>query len=307
MTYGDDRLATNERREAAREKSKALRDQHKKKERRNRFLIQGGIGAAIIVILVIVALVVVNSVRPETSGPLNMQSDGITLGKNFTATRTPAIAADGKPVPTTRDKNSSVVTIRVYVDYFCPVCDQFLSANSDQMTSWLKSGAATLEIHPVTILDHFSQGTRYSSRAANAAACVANYSPDDYWTFSQALFAKQPKQNTAGLTNPQIVATVRDAGVGNLANIRRCINTERFKTWVEDATNRAATGPLPDSNVKTVAGAPVVIVDGLQYLPSDWSDPGQLASFVVQAAGTSFKPGPSSTTPTPVPSPSTTP
>jgi len=304
---GNDRLGRNQRREDARDKAKAMRDQHRKKERRNRLFLQGGIGVGILVILAIVAIVVTSSIKPAVSGPLNMQSDGITIGKGFDAVRTPAIPANGLPIATTRDKKSSVVTIRIYLDYFCPVCNSFETGNKTQISSWLKSGAATLEIHPIAILDHSSQGSRYASRAANAGACVANYAPDDYWTFTQAMYAKQPKEDTAGLLNPQLVSVIRNAGVHDMTKIASCVNTEKFAGWVTAATDRAVSGPLPDSNVKTAASTPTVIVDGLFYnAPNgDWGNAANFNAFVVQAAGATFDAG-SSSTPSPTPSPTPT-
>jgi protein-disulfide isomerase len=304
---GDDRLSRNARRDAAREKAKALRDQQRRKERRNRWLLQGGIGAVVLIAIAIVAIVLRGSVTPAASGPLNMLSDGITIGKDFKAVPTAAIPANGKPVPTVRDKKSSVVTIRIYLDYFCPVCNEFETANKDQIGSWLKSGAATLEIHPISFLDHSSLGTRYASRAANAGACVANYSPNDMWTFTQAMYANQPKELTAGLTNAQINAVIANAGVANTGEIAKCVNKETFKSWVTAATDRATHGPLPDSNVATVKGTPTIIVDGLNYLPTSYSSASEFQAFVVQAAGASFNAGTTSTptpTPTPVPTPS---
>jgi hypothetical protein len=278
-----------------------LRDAHRKKEKRNRRLIQGGIGVGIVVILTVVALVLLNSVTPASVGPQNMRSDGITIGKGFAAERTAAIPRDGKPVPTTRNKKSSVVTIRIYSDFFCPVCGKFFGANEKQISSWLNSGAATVEFHPISFLDRESLGSQYSTRAANAAACVANYSPDDYWAFTQAMYAKQPKQGTAGLSNAQILKVLQGAPVQNMAPIVTCVNKERFKSWVSAASNRARTGPLPDSNVATVDTPPVIIVDGLQYIPSSYSSASDFQTFVFQAAGASFTPATSSPTPTPSP------
>ena len=124
MTYGgaDDRGTKNQRREAAREKARELRDLQRKKEKRNRLFLQGGIGLGVIVIALVIVFVVTSSITPPAAGPLNMRSDGIILGKDLKAVRTPAIAAKGKPVATVRDKKSSVVSIRIYIDYFCPVC-----------------------------------------------------------------------------------------------------------------------------------------------------------------------------------------
>jgi protein-disulfide isomerase len=307
MTYGGagDRGTKNQRREAAREKARELREQQRKKEKRNRLFLQGGILLGVLAIVAIVALILVNSVTPAAAGPLNMQSDGIVIGKDFKAVRTPAIPANGKPVATVRDKKSSVVSIRIYLDYFCPVCNAFETANKAQISGWLKTGAATLEIHPISFLDRSSLGTQYSTRAANAAGCVANYAPDDYWAFTQEMYVKQPTEGTVGLSNAQIIAVMKTAGVHDLSTISGCVNSEKFKSWVASTTLRAENGPLPDSSVKTVTGTPTVIVDGQEYpiTSTDVGSASAFAAFVEQTAGSQFNSGTSTPTPTPTPTP----
>jgi len=299
----DDRGSKNQRREAARQKARDLRDQQRKKEKRNRVFLQGGIVVGILAVAAIITLVVVNSVTPPAAGPLNMQSDGIVIGKDLKAVRTPAIPANGKPVATVRDKKSNVVSVRIYIDYFCPVCNAFETANKAQLTSWLKKGAITLEIHPIQILDRSSLGTRYSSRAANAGGCVANYAPDDFWAFTQEMYSKQPTEDTVGLSNAQIIDVVKDAKVHNESQIAKCINSEKYKAWVAAATDRALNGPLPDSSAKTVAGTPTVIVDGQEYpiTSTDVGSAAAFAAFVEQTAGAQFNSGTKSPTPTPTP------
>jgi protein-disulfide isomerase len=305
MTYGEagDRGSKNQRREAAREKARELRDQQRKKEKRNRFFLQGGIGLGIIAIAVIVFFSISSSITPPAAGPLNMRSDGIIISKNLKAVRTDAIPENGKPIATVRDKKSSVVSIRIYLDYFCPVCNAFETANKAQLTNWLKKGAVTLEIHPISILDRSSLGTEYSTRAANAAACVANYSPDDFWAFTEEMYAKQPAEDTVGLTDAQILGVIKDAKVQNISQITPCVNKQKFKAWVGDATTRALNGPLPDSSAKAVSGTPTVIVDGVEYpiTDADVSSASAFAAFVEQTAGAQFDAGTSTPTPTPTP------
>ena len=309
MTYsgsGNNRPTKNDRRDAAREKARTLREQQRKRERRNRFLWQGGIGVAVIAIAAVVFLIVSSSAVPAGSGPVNMASDGITIGKDYKAVRTPAIPINGKPTPTVRDKKSSVVNIRIYLDYFCPICNEFETANKSQISSWLKTGAATIEIHPISFLDRSSEGTQYSTRAANAAGCVATYSPDQYWAFTEEMYVKQPEENSTGLTNPQILSIVKFAKAKNYSKIADCVNSKRFFSWVGSATTRAENGPLPDSNVSTVTGTPTVLVDGQQYTITDTSvsSAADFAAFVEQVASSQST---STSTPTPVATPTPTP
>ena len=214
---------------------------------------------------------------------------------------TAALKPGADPVPNVRDESSDVIHIQMYVDYFCPVCGQFEKANGDQLTTWLETGAATVEIFPMAILDRSSQGTKYATRAANAAACVANYSPDKYYDFHNILFANQPEENTPGLTDEQLVTLTTKAKVSSPKLVADCIADQKFKTWVADARTRAQNGPIPNSNVDKVTGTPTVIVNGLKYTGA-LDDAKAFSSFVIQAENTNSNEK-STSTPTPTPSP----
>ena len=300
MTYGNsgnDRQSKNERREAAREKAKVLRDQQRKKEKRGKVVLQGSVIIAAIAILAVVTLVIMNSVKPAAPGPRNMLSDGILIGEGFTATPTAALKAGDDPVPNVRDESSDVIRIQMYVDYFCPICGSFEKANGDQLSTWIETGAADVEIFPMAILDRASQGTKYATRAANAAACVADSSPDQYYAYNTVLFENQPEEGTEGLTDEELISLAKEAGVTNAGTIADCIDEQKFKNWVADARARAQNGPIPNSDVKSVVGTPTVIVNGVKYTGA-LNDAKAFSAFVVQAANTEFNENP---TPSPTP------
>jgi len=303
VSYGNsgDGISKNDRREAAREKARVLREEQKKKDRRTRVLLQGGIILASLAIIAIIALVIVNSIKPEGPGPKNMASDGIQISQGNIALETPAVKAGDEPAANKPDTSKGVLDIQLYVDYLCPICGQFEKTNGGYISSLIDNGGATVEIHPIAILDRSSQGTKYSTRATNAAACVANYSPNQYYDFHNLLFANQPAENTAGLTDDQIVDLAKQAKVKDADTIERCIRGEDFKAWVGNSTARALNGPIPNSNVDKVQGTPTVIVNGLKYEGSV-SDLSAFQAFVVQAAGDTFNQN-STPTPTPTPTP----
>ena len=296
-TPGDGRLSKNEKREAAREKARILRVEQKKKDRRTRFLLQGGIIVAVLAVAAIIALVLVNSVRPVGPGPRNMASDGIQVGQGNVATETPALKSGDDPVPNVRDEASGTLDIQVYLDYLCPFCGDFEKTNGEYIASLVENGKTTVETHPMAILDRLSQGTRYSTRAANAAACVANYSPDQFYDFNTLMFTNQPPENSTGLSDDELVKLTTQAKVGAASDISACIADQEFKGWVAAATARAQNGPIPNANIKKVEGTPTVIVNGLKYEGSV-SDLASFQAFVLQAAGADFN---ESSTPTPTP------
>jgi protein-disulfide isomerase len=305
MTNGganDSRANKNERREAAREKARELRDAQKKKERRNRVFIQSGIGVVVVAVLAIIALVIVNNIRPPVPGPANMASDGVVVGTGLKAIPTDSLKADAKPIPSKQDPTGTVVSIRTFVDYLCPYCGEFEKANATQLGNWAKSGAATVEVHPIAILTSNSAGTKYSLRAANAAACVANYSPNQFYKFHTLLFENQPREGTAGLTDSQIKSLASKAGAGSLGEINKCIDEGTYKTWVANATDRALAGPIPNSDVKKLTGTPLIIVNGKQYT-GPLTSASDFKAFVLQAQGEAY----STATPKPTPGKSSTP
>jgi protein-disulfide isomerase len=304
MTYGTSgsgRQSKNARREAARTKSKALRDHHRKKEKRSKIVLQGGIIVATLAILAVVSLVIINSVKAPSPGPRNMLSDGILIGEGFAAKETPALKAGEEPVANVIDEESGVIHIQMFVDYFCPVCGAFEKANGEQLETWIDTGAASVEIFPMAILDRASQGTKYATRAANAAACVADQSPNQYYDFNTILFANQPEEGSRGLTDDKLIELTTEANVAHPKKVADCIEAQTFKSWVADARTRAQNGPIPNSDVDSVMGTPTIIVNGVKYTGA-LNDAKAFSAFVLQAETAKFSEE-STATPTPEPAP----
>ncbi len=247
--------------------------------RRRRYVVQIVIGVVVLVIAAIVVAVILGtqqgaSTRPATAaelGPKNMASDGVLLtgsGGQIVTTRTPAVKI-GHPVATDTSAHSATVNIVEYIDYQCPVCLGFEKANLANTAALVADGTATLEIHPVSILDRSSQGTRYSSRAANAAACVANFDPDSFLNATAALYEYQPAEGSVGLSNAQILTVLGKANVKG-ATITACVDKETYRTWVSATTAAVEDGTF--EHVATAptsfAGTPTVFVNGVQYAGS---------------------------------------
>jgi protein-disulfide isomerase len=214
-----------------------------------------------------------------------MASDGILLGGDgtaITAAPTKALALGKKPIATDVSALSEKANITLYADYICPACGQFEATNAEQISAWVKAGEATLEVHPISILDQASAGSKYSTRSANTAACVANFAPDDFLAVNTALFAQQPAENTTGLTNAKLASLVNDAGVTS-KKVADCITDGTFNDWVTASTKRATDGPIPNASIKNVRSTPTAIVNGVQYEGSI-TDADEFATFVGKQA-----------------------
>lgn len=276
-----------------------MREEAQRRARRRKWIVQGSVSAAVVVVLAIIALVIVSSIRPAGPGPQNMASGGILLTSTTKAVKAPPHAADSLE-SNTESKSDNVAHIRVYLDYQCPYCKQFEDTNGKQIGKWLDAGIATVEIHPISILDSSSSGTHYSTRAANAAACVANYTPNRFYAVNSALFAKQPEEGGTGLTDEKILSIMKGAGASSDA-LTSCVKDGKFTSWVKSVTQQVTTAKkLPGAKVP-LSGTPTVLVNGTAYSGS-LTDASAFQSFVMQvmaaSAGGSSS-GSSTSTPTP--------
>lgn len=298
---GDARAARNERREAARKRAQRARTQQKRRQRGVRLGLQIGLGVVLLAAATIVTLVLVDSVKPAGPGPANTSQGGITIGEDLKAvTAGSAGSASASASPSTTE-GPGTVRITLYVDYLCPICGQFEAANGDYLRSLVDSGAATLDIHPVAILTNRSQGTKYSLRAANAAACVADESPDQFFAFNQALFAEQPDEGTAGLSDADLVSVVRSVdGIRNRQAIASCIQDQTYAKWIDERTTAVTGGDIPGTTLTDFPGTPLVLVNGQRYELTSPITNDDFRTFVVTAAGATAE------TPTPTPTPTAT-
>jgi len=274
-------LSKKERREHARDIAREMREQEKKRRKRNRIIAQASVVLGAVAVAVVVVLVVTSLNKPAGPGPTNMASDGILLvgdgSGQIVAVTNSGIAEGGKPVATDQTQYDGLANITVYVDYMCPFCNQFETANAEQINTWVAQGLATVEYHPISILDNASLGSRYSTRAANAAACVAALAPNSFVDVNTSLFVNQPAESTTGLTNEELAALVAQAGATN-ANVASCIMDETYSAWVTAATERTAQA-IPNSSLESVRSTPTVIVNGQQY-PGAPSDAAAFTDFV---------------------------
>ena len=265
----------SEQREAARAKAKELRAQSAKKEKRSKLLIQVSVVLVALGIIGGVATVIAieqanQAEAPEVSEvPKNLtEFGGIKLGvglQAFTETKTPTPDAEG-PIP----------EIVIYVDYQCPVCQAFDVPNSAQIRSWVDTGAATLEIRPISFLDRASLN-EYSSRVANAAFCVANFEPDAFFDFHETMMLNQTEEGTEGHSDDAIFEFATAAGAGS-EEIKGCIQAKSFGDYITSHTQTVLSEPQQGI---TVTGTPTILVNGKQYI---WATGEELVSAANFAA-----------------------
>lgn len=298
-----DRLTKDQRREQARELARMEREARQKSQSRNRILIRVGATIGVVALLGAVAGGIWLGTRPAGPGPANMASDGILLtgtdDGEIEAVQTGGVPADGTPIATDPDAYDVPARIVVYVDYGCPFCNQFETANGPQIEQLVAAQLATLELHPISILDRAFAGSEYPTRAANAMACVAAEEPNAFLDANAALFAAQPAEGTEGLSDDDIRGVLDTAGALN-DEVSACIGDKRYVGWVEAATIRATDNPDLANPSTGGFGTPTILVNGVRYAGA-LDDPQAFADFVAQNAD--FSDAEPTPTPTPTPTP----
>jgi len=321
---GDDTPKTpapRDRREAVREKAQQVQAQQSKALVIRRTSLVVVLVAIVAAVAVVVTWAVTSSASNPDLSPANMTHDGIRVeevgkvndkadtGGGALAGVTPAPTATPAPTvsPTpTATAEADAVDIHVYVDYLSPGSKEFQIANAKQLADWVSQGAATLTYHPVALLTPKSNGTKYSLRSAAAAACVATYSPDAFFAYNQALLERQPQVATDGFSDKALADMAIASGADDPKKVRSCIEGEDFASWVQGATERALEGPLPGSEKATLTGAPLVLVNGQQYV-GNLDDSKEFAQFVLTLSSAAYYTSTPSPTPTVVvPSPTPT-
>ena len=246
----------------AREQRIAKAAARRRARKRNRIIASVG---ALVIVGLIVAIVVslVNAARPGGANDRTAANTSLV---------TPAIATAKGAL--TIGESTAPVRLEIYLDYMCPYCGRFERANSAELERMVAEGTVRIELYPLSFLDKASNGTRYSTRAANAVATVADRAPDKLQAFSNALFASQPAERSEGLSDSQIAKLATDAGVPPTVAVR--FTEGIFEPWVVASTSAVfETG---------VTGTPTVKINGTLF-SGDLYTVGPLTRAVAAAKG----------------------
>jgi protein-disulfide isomerase len=232
-----------------------VREMVHQRHRRRRALV-----VSLVAVLVVVASALVGAglVRANNTAPDKAPS------------RVPAgVAADKSGVAA----SAGAVRVDVYLDYLCPECRRTERAVTTALDNLRSHGGVSVVYHPVAFLDDRSEPAGYSTRAASAAACAAD--AGRFEQYSTVLFAKQPAERGPGLSEAQLIAAGRDAGITG-TSFARCVKDASYRPWVQYVSDVAAS--------RKVALTPTVTVAGRRVDVTGSSDPGAAVTRAVAEA-----------------------
>ena len=153
------------------------------------------------------------------------------------------------------------VSVDLYEDLQCPICNALeQSGLTKDLEAKIKATNIKVNYHVMSFLDASSNGNRYSSRAANAAYCAADQSPDAFQKFHDIAYGKtsdgknnQPAEGSHGLPDSTLIAWGKQAGITS-ADFSTCVTSEQHKDLVAGVTE--------DASKRGVNGTPTVFVQG---------------------------------------------
>lgn len=269
-----------QRREAARERIREERRRQLAREARaKKIKLATMIGVPVLVLAVIVGMVFLLQPEPKPDsgaapagaseqGGLVLQSPATFLPGDLeqvdlTQLPEPADFDTVGAVPPGSEGGDGAATVVIYSDANCVHCAEFDKQHRDLLQNSLDNRDITLEYRMVDYLDYASPDN-YSTRAAAAAACVADQNPAAYLPFLSSLYDVYGTEQT----DEQLVQLADAAG----ADISGCVEEDTFKPFVEYTSAHARGVP--------VTGTPSVWINGKAWNESGLDFPRFLAQEV---------------------------
>lgn len=291
------------RREAVREKAQKV----KARQSRNRVLRRSALVLLALAVVggiaYVVTSIVVPAVSEPTLNPSGLEDDGVVVNDEMqpdpvdTAAPTETPAPEDTPAPE-ETPGAEPIQIHVYIDYLSEGAGAFQRVNASQLAEWVNQGAVEVVYHPVALLTSKSNGTKYSQRAAGAAACVVEHAPEAFTAFNHELLTNQPGVDSDGFTDAQLADLAIATGADDTKAVRACIENEDYFAWAREATERALDGPLPGTEDLTLTGTPMILVNGEPFVGAP-DAPEEFAAFLLAVDSEAYL-----RTATPTPSPS---
>lgn len=281
MASNDPRPTKAERREAARAKAQALREEQARKAHRAAITRRAAIGVG--------GVAVVGGI-----GGLIWKSKSSEGDDENGQEKAPDLNTEkGSLVPSSVDPESGALTygsdlkvgtsnegapvLDIYFDYSCPHCAEFEALHSAEMKSLVTDGKVTLVLHPAHVLK-----LKWTIWAYNAMGVVLDKEPDKALDLHTALFSRfeqaAAKRDVTLLQKKGIWETASGAGLSSDTQdaIKEAVKSSKYDKWI-DLSNQAFQ---TNGKEKGFSGTPAVLYNGqlvdLQQLQAENS----LADYV---------------------------
>lgn len=151
---------------------------------------------------------------------------------------------------------SGPTKVDIYVDFLCPYCNKFEKSAGTTIDQLVADKKITVNYRPVAILNRAST-TNYSTRSAAAAGCASDFGLAA--TYVPALFAQQPPEGSAGLSDDTLIEIGGTVGLVDPA-FAKCVRAGTYQSWANRNTDEAAK--------QGYTSTPTVLVNGKKIEPT---------------------------------------
>jgi protein-disulfide isomerase len=220
--------------------------------RRRDLLVRIGLTAIVLLFaVVLVGYIVISHNNKKAS----------TAERSVRVTSSKLVTNNGNP--------KAVVTF--YEDFLCPACGNFERGFGPTVSKLIDTGAIAADYYMVGLLSR-PQNDDYSTRAGNAAYCVADESVDAFRRFHTALYTKEIQPSETGTTfpdNAKLIEYAREAGV--VGKVPDCVKAGKYTAMVDGLATAAG-----------IRATPTVRINGQDY---QWSTPDALVAKIKEIVG----------------------
>ncbi|AFU03991.1 hypothetical protein AW168_05090 [Nocardia brasiliensis] len=133
---------------------------------------------------------------------------------------------------------NAAIVITVTEDAQCALCRTLESVSGPVLTALTDRDEIAVDYRLIAIRDR-SSTTAYSSRAANASACVAAADKTRWPAWRRAVLNRVPAENSAGLGDQELIDLAIGAGIPATPALSECVTTRRYGAFVADQTRKA--------------------------------------------------------------------
>jgi protein-disulfide isomerase len=155
----------------------------------------------------------------------------------------PVTITNGKPIPL--GSADAPVTITLYEDFHCPHCADFEEEFGPTITQAQESGAARVELYPMSFIDEGS------ITAANAMACAAEAG------FGQAYYLGLFANHTLQWSDPQLIELATKVGGSPSDAFKTCVTRRAHADWVSSINATADTNGISQTPTMLINGKEV--------------------------------------------------
>ena len=163
---------------------------------------------------------------------LDVTEDAAPYRANFGLELSEVPASSFPPTTHALGPEDAKIVVREFSDFQCPYCARYASTVLPKIKETLLArGDVRFEYHHLPLSSIHAN----AQLAAEAAECVtAANTPPDFWTYHDALFARQAAWSDLGDAEPYFVRLAREVGLEN-DGVAACLKEGRYTEAVQEA------------------------------------------------------------------------